>query len=152
MTTRPETPVSENPATPATPSAADAADSAAAPADSAVTPADDGQHGPFRALPPWLARSLAANETWTAGVLFLLVAYFSIAAPGKFLTVYDITQIATNAAIYLVLGVGMTFVVIVAGIDLSVGSVLVLSAVLAGSTPCTTAARPPAGAPSPSVP
>ncbi|NUR27095.1 MAG: ABC transporter permease [Catenulispora sp.] len=72
----------------------------------------------------------AANETWTFGILLALVAFFTIAAPGKFLTQYDITQIATNAAIYLVLGVGMTYVVITAGIDLSVGSVLVLSAVL----------------------
>jgi ribose transport system permease protein len=72
------------------------------------------------------------NESWTFAILVVLMVFFTIAAPGTFLTRFDLTQIATNAAIYLVLGVGMTFVVIVAGIDLSVGSVLVLSAVLAG--------------------
>jgi ribose transport system permease protein len=88
------------------------------------------------AAPPLLLRVLrrlgAAQESWTFGVLLLLVAFFTIAAPHTFLTAFDLTQIATNAAIYLVLGVGMTFVVIVAGIDLSVGSVLVLAAVLSG--------------------
>lgn len=84
---------------------------------------------PGRAVPGWVRRIAAMNETWTFGVLALLVAFFTAARPDTFLTRYDITQIATNAAIYLVLGVGMTFVIIV-GIDLSVGSVLVLSAVL----------------------
>ncbi|MET9617708.1 ABC transporter permease [Kitasatospora indigofera] len=85
---------------------------------------------PGRTVPGWVRRIAAMNETWTFGVLALLVAFFTAARPDTFLTRYDITQIATNAAIYLVLGVGMTFVIIVAGIDLSVGSVLVLSAVL----------------------
>jgi len=80
---------------------------------------------------PWLRRALQLNEVWTFGILVLLVAFFSIAAPGKFFTTYDLTQIAVNAAIYLVLGVGMTYVIITAGIDLSIGSVLVLSAVAA---------------------
>jgi ribose transport system permease protein len=82
------------------------------------------------AVPLWIRRVAAVNEAWTAGVLALLVAFFTIARPDTFFTRYDLTQIATNAAIYLVLGVGMTYVVIVAGIDLSVGSVLVLAAVL----------------------
>jgi ribose transport system permease protein len=81
--------------------------------------------------PPWLRRAGSDGELWTALILAALVAFFSIAAPGKFFTVYDLTQIAVNAAIYLVLGVGMTFVIITAGIDLSIGSVLVLAAVAA---------------------
>jgi ribose transport system permease protein len=84
------------------------------------------------AVPEWIRRIAAVNEAWTFCVLLLLVVFFTIASPGDFLTTYDITQIATNAAIYLVLGVGMTYVIIVAGIDLSVGSVLVLAAVLSG--------------------
>jgi ribose transport system permease protein len=83
-------------------------------------------------LPEWVRRALRRNEAWTFAILVALVAYFSISAPGKFFTVYDITQIAVNAAIYLVLGVGMTYVIITAGIDLSIGSVLVLAAVAAG--------------------
>lgn len=78
-----------------------------------------------------LRRVLAANSLWTFAILTVLVVFFAVAAPGTFLTPYNITQIATNAAIFLVLGVGMTYVIITAGIDLSVGSVLILSGVLA---------------------
>ncbi|MEW2299522.1 ABC transporter permease [Streptomyces sp. NPDC006655] len=83
-------------------------------------------------VPDWLRRAATLNELWTFVILVALVAFFTVAAPGKFFTTYDITQIAVNAAIYLVLGVGMTFVIITAGIDLSIGSVLVLAAVAAG--------------------
>jgi ribose transport system permease protein len=77
-------------------------------------------------------RLLAANGFWTFAILAVLVAFFSVASPpGTFLSQYNITQIATNAAIYLVLGVGMTYVIITGGIDLSNGSVLILSGVLA---------------------
>lgn len=92
-------------------------------------PASDGAH---RTVPDWLRRAAGISELWTFVILVVLVAFFTIAAPGKFFTQYDLTQIAVNAAIYLVLGVGMTFVIITAGIDLSIGSVLVLSAVAAG--------------------
>jgi ribose transport system permease protein len=81
---------------------------------------------------PLVRRLLAANSAWTFAILIVLVAFFSIAAPpGTFLSQYNLTQIATNAAIYLVLGVGMTYVIITGGIDLSNGSVLVLSGILA---------------------
>ncbi|MEU7060225.1 ABC transporter permease [Streptomyces sp. NPDC046197] len=83
-------------------------------------------------VPTWLRRAASVSELWTFVILVALVAFFTIAAPGRFFTAYDLTQIAVNAAIYLVLGVGMTYVVITAGIDLSIGSVLVLAAVAAG--------------------
>jgi len=85
-----------------------------------------------RAGVPLARRLLAANSAWTFAILIVLVVFFSVAAPpGTFFSQYNITQIATNAAIYLVLGVGMTYVIITGGIDLSNGSVLVLSGVLA---------------------
>lgn len=105
---------------------------AAAPRQAAERP-DGPERDASADTPSWrrfVGSIIAANESWTALILLALVAYFAIAAPGRFLTTYDITQIATNAAIYLVLGVGMTYVIVTAGIDLSVGSVLVLSAVL----------------------
>jgi len=86
---------------------------------------------PTARLARWAVVLSRRNEAWTFAILAALVAFFSIAAPGRFLTVYDITQIAVNASIYLVLGVGMTYVIITAGIDLSIGSVLVLAAVAA---------------------
>ncbi len=79
-----------------------------------------------------LKRLATANESWTLLALIILMGYFTAAAPGKFLTLTDLGYIATNAAALLVMAVGQTFVIITAGIDLSVGFVLVLSGVVAG--------------------
>ncbi|WP_042364126.1 ABC transporter permease [Streptacidiphilus neutrinimicus] len=101
-----------------------------------MTTTETGQRPPARTFvartPPLLRRAAGIGELWTFLILAALVVFFTIAAPGKFFTTYDLTQIAVNAAIYLVLGVGMTYVIITAGIDLSIGSVLVLAAVAAG--------------------
>jgi ribose transport system permease protein len=64
-------------------------------------------------------------------VLAVIVIVFSIMKPSAFLTVFNIRGIVQNTAILAVLGVGMTFVIITGGIDLSVGSVLVFSGVVA---------------------
>jgi ribose transport system permease protein len=95
-------------------------------------PAPAAHAAPAAGAPHWLRKAAGISELWTFVILAALVTFFTIAAPGKFFTAYDLTQIAVNAAIYLVLGVGMTYVVITAGIDLSIGSVLVLAAVAAG--------------------
>ena len=67
-------------------------------------------------------------------VLAIIVIIFSIMKPSSFLTVFNIRGIVQNTAILAVLGVGMTFVIITGGIDLSVGSVLVFSGVVADKT------------------
>lgn len=77
-------------------------------------------------------RLITAGATWTFLVLIIEMAYFAVAAPGKFLTVNDLSLISQGAAPFLVMAVGQTFVIITAGIDLSVGFVLVLSGVVAG--------------------
>jgi ribose transport system permease protein len=59
-----------------------------------------------------------------------MIVVFSVMEPSSFATVDNARNIATNAAILLVVAVGMTFVIITAGIDLSVGSVLVFSGVV----------------------
>src|SRR2546430_2826106 len=64
-------------------------------------------------------------------VLAVIVVIFSILKPSSFLTVFNIRGIVQNTAILAVLGIGMTFVIITGGIDLSVGSVLVFSGVVA---------------------
>ena len=51
--------------------------------------------------------------------------------PSAFLGSYNIKSIFIDASVALTLSVGMTFVIITAGIDLSVGSVLVFSGVIA---------------------
>ena len=79
-----------------------------------------------------LTRFVTANETWTLAALAILMIYFTSAAPGKFLTLSDLSLISQGAAPFLVMAIGQTFVIITAGIDLSVGFVLVLSGVVAG--------------------
>ncbi len=77
-------------------------------------------------------RTLTANESWTFIVLIVLMAVFTGLAPGKFLTTSDLSLISQSTAPFLVMAVGETFVILTAGIDLSVGFVLVLSGVVAG--------------------
>ena len=64
-------------------------------------------------------------------VLAVIVLVFAVMKPSSFLTVFNIRGIVQNTSILAVLGVGMTFVIITGGIDLSVGSVLVFSGVVA---------------------
>lgn len=69
------------------------------------------------------------RRRWSFVVLVLLVVLFGALRPGAFLTAFNLRSIATDASSYLVIAVGMTFVVTIGGIDLSVGSVLVFSGV-----------------------
>ena len=64
-------------------------------------------------------------------VLILLIAFFSVASPA-FLSANALTMIAKHVALYGILALGMTFVIIAGGIDLSVGSVVGLVGMLAG--------------------
>ncbi|WP_326975629.1 ABC transporter permease [Caproicibacter sp. BJN0012] len=64
-------------------------------------------------------------------VLILLVAFFSIAAP-NFLAGETLLLIAKHVALYGILAVGMTYVIITGGIDLSVGSIVGLGGMIAG--------------------
>ena len=73
----------------------------------------------------------STSPLWIFLALIVIVAVFSVMRPSEFLSSFDIKTIFINAAVALTLSVGMTFVIITAGIDLSVGSVLVMSGVLA---------------------
>jgi ribose transport system permease protein len=55
---------------------------------------------------------------------------FSFLAPDAFFTLFNLRNIFINSAIFAILGIGMTFVIITAGIDLSIGSMLVFSSVI----------------------
>lgn len=63
-------------------------------------------------------------------VLILLLIGFALAS-GNFLTVDNLSIITQQASVNVVLAAGMTFVILTAGIDLSVGSILAASAVVA---------------------
>jgi ribose transport system permease protein len=78
-------------------------------------------------------QKFAANSTLrTLLILITIMAVFSILQFGSFATVNNLRNVATDASILLVISVGMTFVIITAGIDLSVGSVLVFAGVIGG--------------------
>ncbi len=78
-----------------------------------------------------LGRLKAVQSVWILGVLVVIVAAFGVLSPTTFLTASNLTNITQNVSIWAVLAVGMTFVIITSGIDLSVGSVLVVSSVVA---------------------
>jgi ribose transport system permease protein len=59
-----------------------------------------------------------------------MIVIFAALQFEQFATVANLRNVATDASILLVLSVGMTFVIITAGIDLSVGSVLVFAGVI----------------------
>lgn len=63
-------------------------------------------------------------------VLAAIVVTFTVLAPSSFGTVENGRSILSDASILLVLAVGSTFVILTAGIDLSVGSVLVFASVV----------------------
>jgi ribose transport system permease protein len=82
--------------------------------------------------PRLLRRTLAAGETWVFAALIIMMAIFTGLSPGKFLTINDLSLNAQTTAPFLLMSIGETFVIITAGIDLSVGFVLVLCGVVAG--------------------
>lgn len=64
-------------------------------------------------------------------VLALLTIFFSFAAP-NFLSLNTFMLIAKHVALYGILAIGMTYVIITSGIDLSVGAVVGLAGMIAG--------------------
>src|SRR5436309_389512 len=65
------------------------------------------------------------------GALILIVVFFSIASP-EFRSFDNFTGILIATAVVGVLALGETFVMITAGIDLSIGTTMTLAAVMTG--------------------
>ena len=63
-------------------------------------------------------------------VLVLLVIFFTIVKGTTFLSASTLTMVAKNVALYGILALGMTFVIITGGIDLSVGSVVAMDCMI----------------------
>jgi ribose transport system permease protein len=98
---------------------------------SVITPPDQQAIADAPPRDSYLKRLANLQSVWILGVLVVIVALFSIAAGDKFLSTSNFSLISQNIAVWAVLGVGMTFVIITSGIDLSIGSVLVFSSVIA---------------------
>jgi ribose transport system permease protein len=80
---------------------------------------------------PWWQRVAAGSSTQIGLILVALIVIFAVLKPEEFFAIPNARNIATDAAVLLVLAVGATYVIITAGIDLSVGAVLVFSGVIA---------------------
>ena len=80
---------------------------------------------------PWWQRVVAGSSTQIGLILVALVVFFAVLKPEEFFAIPNARNIATDAAVLLVLAVGATYVIITAGIDLSCGAVLVFSGVIA---------------------
>ncbi|CAN5339301.1 ABC transporter permease [soil metagenome] len=65
-------------------------------------------------------------------VLILSIAVFGILVGGKFFNAFSLTLIIQQVAIVGIVGAAQTLVILTAGIDLSVGAVMVLSSVVMG--------------------
>jgi ribose transport system permease protein len=76
--------------------------------------------------------NLAFREVGIGVALLLLIAVFWILVP-TFGTINNWSNILTQITINTIIAVGMTFVILIGGIDLSVGSVLALCSVVAAN-------------------
>ena len=72
------------------------------------------------------------RESGIGLALLAMVAFFAVLAP-QFTTAENVANILTQITINLILATGMTFAILIGGIDLSVGAVMALCAVVAGT-------------------
>ena len=75
-------------------------------------------------------RLLQATGFYLLGVILVMVVIFSAIRPDAFPTLTNTRNILTDVSILLVMAVGITYVMVAAGFDLSIGSVLVFAGVL----------------------
>lgn len=76
-------------------------------------------------------RSNAMQRVLAFSALIVMIIIFSLASP-NFFTFSNIVSILTATAVNGVLALGVTFVIISGGIDLSIGTVMTFSAVIVG--------------------
>src|SRR6059058_2210687 len=88
------------------------------------------EEAPEQARGPWWQALVAGSSTWIGLILLSLIVVFSLINSTDFFSASNARNIATDAAVLLVMGTGMTYVIITAGIDLSIGSVLVFAGVV----------------------
>ncbi len=75
--------------------------------------------------------TVAFLRTWgTSLFLLLLICVFAVANP-RFLSLRNAANILTEVSIYGIIAIGMTFVILTAGVDLAVGSLLAFASIAA---------------------
>ena len=76
---------------------------------------------------------LALSNSWLFAFLLLLIGWFWLTTPpDTFLSHSNLTQIGLSTSEVVLLAIGQTFVIVTAGIDLSIGGILFLSGVCGG--------------------
>lgn len=81
-----------------------------------------------------LRRGLSSSPAYMFAALVVIFAVFSFLSPSTFPHWNNIHLVISNIAVLMTMAVGMTFVMVAAGFDLSIGSVLVFSGVMASKT------------------
>src|SRR5438093_9911210 len=94
-----------------------------------------------QALASWAG---SASQFLIVVAVVMECVIFAILSP-SFFTVDNFVNVALQIAIYGILAVGMTLVIITGGIDLSVGSVVALSGVASAGLMEKLAGEPPLG-------
>jgi fructose transport system permease protein len=98
-------------------------------ADQSVASFEEDDSTPIRRLQHFLHAHPTAIP---AIVLVLAIVLFSIVAGGKFLHPFNFSLVLQQVTIIGIVGVAQTLIVLTAGIDLSVGAMMVLSSVVMG--------------------
>jgi ribose transport system permease protein len=78
-----------------------------------------------------ISRGLNSSPTYMFGVLAVLFIVFTIMSPSTFATEGNVRNLIVDTSIFLVMATGMTYVMVAAGFDLSIGSVLVFAGICA---------------------
>jgi ribose transport system permease protein len=79
---------------------------------------------------PLWKRIITNSNASIALILLALIFVFSALRFNEFFAIDNARNISTDAAVLLVIATGLTYVIITAGIDLSVGGILVFSGVV----------------------
>ena len=91
--------------------------------------------GPATSAPRARAFAMWAGDKASSGLIFVvllgLILFFSLWLPTQFATPFNVRSMGITASVIALLAFGETYVIIGGGIDLSVGSVLVFSGVVA---------------------
>ncbi|NDJ75743.1 MAG: ABC transporter permease [Chloroflexi bacterium] len=88
-------------------------------------------------LPDWAPKNISFRRILLRLrafiALILLFGFFSIYSPDAFLKSDNLVILTKQVALNAIMGIGMTFVILTAGIDLSIGSIVGLCGMVAGA-------------------
>lgn len=98
-------------------------------AHQAVASFDEAAHGPIRRLQGFLHAYPTAIPFF---VLIFGIGIFAILAGGRFFHPFNLSLVLQQVTIIGVLGIAQTLIILTAGIDLSVGAIMILSSIVMG--------------------